>query len=481
MVRTTHRPSIGVAWAMLCLCVPFARCDDGSKPPGPPPAGREMPNQGLPATVLAVQSDVKVTPPTFEAALAAARAAAAKAVEPLLDATFHHGKQLVVPDAFPTIQAAIDAAKSGDVVVVKAGTWFEQLVMKDGVKLVSDVGADGDEPVPVEGAVLRLPRRTLRTILDGSKAEASSRGMIDFTNGLGRHTVVDGFTIRNLPKQNHHLPGHAHGVNVRGASPVILNCWVHHNGSTGIGNHATFRDMGQPIEKRDFRRANVVDGSEAVIWNNVVSSNFGLGIGCNHYAAPRVLGNEVFGNDDTELDGSPTPGIGIKHGAAPNVVGNFVHDNAGGGILTQVGEPAGAQAIDVPSHPTIVGNVVRANGRTHPAISARHAGSEDQPVVISRNVVFDAGAMGIGLVEGAVGIVEDNLVAGSGPGGIAVHGARALRLDRNRVTGAKGPGFLIVGGATVDRMTGNAADGNLGPPFVVHDGRIADPRPAKGD
>jgi hypothetical protein len=224
------------------------------------------------------QSDAKVTPPTMDEAIAAARAEAASVVarcstRPSIKGALARRPRCVRDDPGGDRRGEVGRRRA-----VRAGTYFERL-MKRRVRLVSDAGVDGDELVPVEGAQLPLPRRTLRTILDGSKAEASSRGMIDFTNGVGRHTVVDGFTIRNLPRQDHHLPGHAHGVNVRGASPVILHCWVHHNGSTGIGNHATFRDAGQPMAKRDFRRANVVDVSEAVIWNNVVASNFGLGIG----------------------------------------------------------------------------------------------------------------------------------------------------------------------------------------------------------
>jgi parallel beta-helix repeat protein len=45
---------------------------------------------------------------------------------------------LVVPDKYPTIQAAIDAAKAGDTILVKAGVYSEALKFKDGTELRGD-------------------------------------------------------------------------------------------------------------------------------------------------------------------------------------------------------------------------------------------------------------------------------------------------------------------------------------------------------
>lgn len=44
-------------------------------------------------------------------------------------------KTLVVPDKYPTIQEAIDAASSGDTVLIKAGIYEELLTFKDGINL----------------------------------------------------------------------------------------------------------------------------------------------------------------------------------------------------------------------------------------------------------------------------------------------------------------------------------------------------------
>ena len=442
---------------------------------GPKAHRREVRNKigGVPEKILKLQSTETVKLPTIEAAVAIALKAAEEAARPLIDTKFHKGRRLTVPDDFNTIQGAMDAANSGDIVVVKAGTYFELIVMKDGVKLISDSSGGGDELVAVEGARMKLPRRTLRTIIDGSKSETSRHGMFDFNPGLGRKSIVDGFTIQNLPKQDHHIPGHAHGLNVRGASPVIMNCYVLNNGSTGIGNHVVFEDQGSPMPQRDFRWANVKHKAEGVIYNNIIRENLGLGIGCNHFSAPHILGNEVFLNTDVELGHEPSPGMGAKHGAAPIIIGNIVHDNIGGGIQCGVGEPQGKYQIDRPTHPTVMKNVVYRSGTKRPAISSGGGGSKQLPVRFVGNFVFETGYAGIALQKKAFGIIENNTVSGTAAPGIAINGATALKLNHNKVKGAAGPGFMIKDGAEVIEMVGNAADCNQGPRFMLRGATIA--------
>ena len=93
---------------------------------------------GVPQNILKLQSEAGVDPPSIDAAVAMALKAARKAAQEAIDTKFHKGKRLIVPDEFKTIQGAIDAAKPGDVVLVRPGKYFELIVMKDGVKLVSD-------------------------------------------------------------------------------------------------------------------------------------------------------------------------------------------------------------------------------------------------------------------------------------------------------------------------------------------------------
>jgi len=428
---------------------------------------------GLPKAILDQQRIEAVKVPTLDEAAGLARAAARKRADQLIDRTWHTGRRLHVPKDHATIQAAIGAASARDVVIVAAGTYHELLVMKEGVKLVSDASDEGDELVPVEGAKLRLPRRALRTVIDGSKSKPSSHGLIDFQPGTTRHTIVDGFTLQKLPHQNHHRPGHAHGVNVRGASPVILHCLLQDNGSTGIGNHVVYKDQSQPLAGRDFRQANVKHKAEAVIYGNIVRRNLGRGIGCNHLSAPLILGNEVYANDDAALGEGTGPGIGMKHGAAPLVLGNLVHDNPGGGIVCRAGSPQGAHPIDRPTHPTFERNVAWKNGNERPCIGAGKAGSRSNPVRIIRNWVFDAGAVGIGVRDGGWSVIEGNLVARTARPGIAVFGANVLTLDANRIAHAKGGGISIMSGARVLQMKDNVAHAIDGPRFVLRDATVA--------
>lgn len=415
---------------------------------------------GLPESVLALQNDDPVQIPSLEEAIVFALKAAKKAATDLIDTDFHNdGQRIMVPNDYKTIQEAINNANSGDTVVVSAGIYYEQLVMKDGVKLVSDPSEQGNELFAVPDAHIKLPKRTLRTIIDGSKSIPSKHGMVDFDPGVGRNTIIDGFTIQNLPMQNHHVPGHAHGLNVRGASPIIANCLIQNMGSTGIGSHVVYNDQDEKVPNRDFRWANVKHQASAVLYNNIIHSSVGLGIGCNHFSSPFILGNEVYKNSDAVLGEAPTPGMGNKHGSFATIIGNIVHDNPGGGIMAQKGSPQGKYGVDRPTHPTISNNVVFDNGSNKPGISCRSAGSLETPIRINSNYVYRATSVGIGISKNSVGIIEDNMVMHSKYPNITINGSIALKLNRNKILGlGYTPGITIVNKSVVHEMIGNGVE-----------------------
>lgn len=83
------------------------------------------------------------------------------------------GRNRVVPTDYATIQAAVDAADPGDVVLVQPGVYHESVRLKSNVSLVGSGAAD--------------------TILD---ARGEGVSLIDFTGA--RNVVVQGFTLTGV-------------------------------------------------------------------------------------------------------------------------------------------------------------------------------------------------------------------------------------------------------------------------------------------
>lgn len=453
----------------------------GCNPSGVPPekakeqnTQSETPEQknssGLPKPLADKQFFGPVPIPTVEEAAAQALAKADEAFSAHFTQT-PKGKVRMVPAEFNTIQEAINASSSGDTVIVGPGTYYEQLSIKKGIRLVSAQTAD-DSLKGIDGTILRLPERALLTIIDGSRSKPSPQGMLDFDIGAGRDTIIDGFTIQNLPVQNHHIPGHAHAINLRGSSPTIMNCLVQNNGSTGIGSHVIYHDQQNPIEERDFRKENIQSEASGLLYRNIVRNNLGRGIGCNHFSSPIILGNEVYDNDDTSLGEMPGPGIGIKHGASPTVIGNIVYSNPGGGILIKEGESQGTYPVDMNSNATVESNLIFKNGTDRPALSCQSSGFPEKPVRFIGNYIFDFGGVGIGMGKNSYGVVLNNFLANGQFIGVAVNNSTAYQVSGNTIAKMESSAFTFVNNAAIKELKSNRVFDIKGTPFVVQNSSI---------
>lgn len=367
---------------------------------------------------------------------------------------------------FTVIQDAIDAASHCDTIIVGPGVYHEGLhIQNKDLVIQSDVYdeqgvLDGDEEIEHEahfldlvtywdtGALLytetvtaqsKVLRRTTRTVLDGSQL-GTNVAIVDFLPGISRDSVLDGFTIEFLPETDHTEPGHVHTLNAMGASPEIVNNLFRYNGSTAIGGHATFNSVHSRHEELDDYRASAIQFRPAVLAiNNIVYCNNGVGIGANHYSCMEVYENEVFWSH-MPREYKESPGIGSKHGAKTRIERNIVYDNAWVGIGCRQGKLEGepGKHVNERTLSMVRDNLVWDNGwpeapETHQGnIGVDGCGLPENPVQVEGNVVWGAGASGIGIrnefsgldyvCESTHVIVVDNEVFENTTSGIGCNG-----------------------------------------------------------
>jgi parallel beta-helix repeat protein len=254
-------------------------------------------------------------------------------------------KTIHVPGHYAKIQQAIQAAGTGDTIIVAPGTYDENIdFLGKAVTLTSNGGPEA-------------------TIIDGR----ATGTVVTFDDGEGKDSVLQGFTVTNgSGTATLYLDRRGGGIYCRNlSSPTI-------NGNNICGNHA---DIGGGIYCEDASpeiRANTIESNTAggcggiyledcapLITKNTVSNNtsvnYGGGIQCVD-GSPEISDNLIIGNA-----GTSGGGIYISLYSSPLISGNTITGNSalegqGGGIF------ATSNAYPTITHNTITENVSNSGG-----------------------------------------------------------------------------------------------------------------------
>jgi hypothetical protein len=307
----------------------------------------------------------------------------------------HHGNVTVVRPG-QSIQAAIDAASPGAIIVVKPGTYAENLVIKtDGITLI---GRGAKLVPPANPAPDPCGEPGGPPAIDGicaiGQLQPSQEGPPTVTDPLD-HVTISGFTVTGFPTI---------GIVYVGATdPVITHDVATGNGEYGI---ARFVSSGGAIVGNDASgsgEAGIYVGdspnADVLVAGNRSHDNQLFGLFFRDAANGRVVANESSGNcvgaiilntggdvagnwrllrnrihdndrlcpPDPDEGGPPLSGIGVAiANAHGNVVaGNVIRNNvpsgqvpfSGGVVVVNAGTP-GAEA---PTNNLVVRNVVLGN------------------------------------------------------------------------------------------------------------------------
>jgi hypothetical protein len=317
---------------------------------------------------------------------------------------------LRVPQDYPTIQEAIDAAPSGATVVVAAGTYRENLLIS--------------KPLTV-----RSSRGARDTVIDGGRV-----GPVLVARGTGaERAVIDGFTITNGFNNfgvGGNAPGNAGGIYMDSVIGVITDNVVRDNIGC-LGNGISTLSAAVTIQRnqvRDNPRDPSCDGADgggiflrgdgvqpSLVASNIVSGHRiggrGAGIAIQGMNQVTIRDNLISDNEANSAGGGSGGGI-LLNVASATINGNVLVGNS-----AQSGGAMALFPIDNANRAIVHGNVM-ANNRATDAGSALYLVTvNDEGLRLTGNIADGNSASALVYCDGtAFTVPASNLLHnGQGP------------------------------------------------------------------
>jgi predicted outer membrane repeat protein len=231
------------------------------------------------------------------------------------------------------IQSAIDSAHNGNTVIVRDGTYYENIIFNG------------------KAITLQSENGSATTIIDGSDTDR----VVVFNSGEGPNSIIRGFTVRNGRANSPTSFGHGGGIYCQNASsPTIEECVITNNNAANDGGGMACVDSSSPIITNcEFNANTAIYGGGIFVYTNsspafvncTFTDNEATGVGsgggmhCDQSSSP-FLQDCVFVNNSTPNNGG---GLSCDDGSAPDLVNCVFTNNSalnGGGLSCDDGSPA---------------------------------------------------------------------------------------------------------------------------------------------
>ncbi|MGA1868474.1 MAG: right-handed parallel beta-helix repeat-containing protein [bacterium] len=219
----------------------------------------------------------------------------------LLISTMHKAqdKKRYVPEQYPTIQCAIDAAEGGDQIIVNSGTYRENIYINKNIDLIGI-----NWPVITGGNEVVGPTNIIKI------------GYVGVNAGKVTGFVISGMDLENV----------VHGLSICDSAPTIYGNRFTNNSYNALGIHGRGEitkhiRIYENLFYNNGAGVGISKGACARIYHNEIFNNKVFGIGCRGYASPLIYDNSIHDN---------LIGIGMREPASPCIENNFIYNNKSG-------------------------------------------------------------------------------------------------------------------------------------------------------